>query len=436
MSILTPSPIDTLAKLLINRDFGFLWIGQTISGVGDFFFDTTLILWMTTGVARGQVWLPLAVSGVVLSSSIPQLVVGPLAGVFVDRWDKRSTMLWMDATRAILVATGLLPLPFGANAHLPLVWKLGSIYGVIVLLTCCAQFFSPARLALTADIVPDAERAHGVSMGNISFNTALIIAPTLAALLFLAFGAAWAIVIDALSFVISFLFVFLIRPPEAARSVVPGEKGNYFHELVDGLRFLRGNRVLMVLLVAGIIFNLGTGTFNAFYLLFALDYAHAPVKLSGLFAASYGGAVILGSIVAVMLAKRIGEGRLFWFSIATWGVLLLPFARMTSFLPALLLNCLLGLSNAGINVVVGPLLMRFTLREYIGWISAVFGPIIQAAQFLSVMIAGFVASTLLAGLHTHVFGMIFRPVDTVFTGAGLLALQGVNLKPNVAQAEE
>ncbi len=427
MNILGVASSNKLKQLMINRDFSFLWIGQTISVIGDVFFDTTLILWITTVLARGQVWLPLAVSGVALSASIPQLVIGPLVGVFVDRWDKRRTMLWMDAIRAVLVAlllvtSGLLPLPFGITSHFPVAWKLGNIYLVVVLQTCCAQLFNPARMALTADIVPDSERARGMSMGNISFNIALILAPTLAAPLFLFFGAAWAIIIDALSFVASFLCVFLIHPPEAARSVARGEKGNYFREFVDGLHFFRGNRVLTVLLIAGIIFNFGTGTFNAFYLLFVLDYVHTPTKLSGLFPASYAIAVILGSIVAVVLTRRAGEGKVFWLSLTAWGVVMLLFARMTNFLPALFFNCLLGLSNAGINVVVGPLLMRFTLREYMGRVSAVFTPVIEAAQFLSVTIAGFVASTLLAGLHISALTMVFRPIDTIFMGTGLLAI--------------
>ena len=446
MNIQVEPITNKLKKLFINRNFSLLWIGQTISGAGDFFFDTTLILWITIVLARGQIWLPLAVGGVGLSVAIPQLIIGPLAGVFVDRWEKRSTMIWMDIVRAILVAlllftTGLLPLPFKVDAHLPLAWRLSSIYVIIVLQTCCAQFFGPARLALTADIVPDIERTRGMSMNNISFNVAMILAPALAAPLFLAFGAAWAILIDVLSFVFSFLFIFLIQIPEVTHSTTRDKKGNYFREFIDGLHFFRGNRVLVVLLVAGIIFNFGTGTFNAFYLLFALDYAHAPIKLSGLFAASYGVAVILGSIVAVPLAKHIGEGRLFWLSIVTWGVLLLLFARMTSFWSALLFNCLLGFSNAGINVVVGPLLMRFTLREYIGRVSAVFTPVIQAAQFLSIMLAGFFASTILADLHAQIFGMVFRSIDTIFTVAGILAivagmyalqaLKGVNLNPKI-----
>ena len=101
MNILRLLLLRKRSNLLINRDFGLLWIGQAISIIGDLFFDTTLILWITTVLARGQVWAALAVSGVALASTIPQLVVGPLVGVFVDRWDKRRTMLLMDGIRAV-----------------------------------------------------------------------------------------------------------------------------------------------------------------------------------------------------------------------------------------------------------------------------------------------------------------------------------------------
>src|SRR5215469_13340182 len=82
--------------LLINRNFGLLWCGQVISITGDFVFDTTLVLWITTFIARNQSWGPLAVSRLLMMTSIPTFVVGPLAGVFVDRWDKRQTMMRMD----------------------------------------------------------------------------------------------------------------------------------------------------------------------------------------------------------------------------------------------------------------------------------------------------------------------------------------------------
>ncbi|HEU5367178.1 MAG TPA: MFS transporter, partial [Ktedonobacterales bacterium] len=120
----SPAPASKKSSFLINRDFGLLWGGQSISNVGDFVFDTTLILWIATIIATGQSWAPLAVSGVLVATSIPIFLVGPIAGVFVDRWDKRRTMLAMDAARAILIVLLLLV----AIGKLSAAWQLGLIY--------------------------------------------------------------------------------------------------------------------------------------------------------------------------------------------------------------------------------------------------------------------------------------------------------------------
>lgn len=421
--------LETIQKSrwFINRNFTLLWIGRTISITGDFFFSTTMILWLATGIGRGQAWTPLAISGVALAGIIPTLVVGPIAGVFVDRWDKRRTMLLMDALRAILIAlllltTGLIVLPLFGNGHVLLAWQLGSIYTVIVLASMCAQFFNPARSALVRDIVPMEQLTKASSSMYVALNIALILGPMLAAPLYFACGAQWAITIDALSFVVSFLFIFAIHAPEAARSVAPGKKGNCFKEFVAGLRFFKGNRVLVVILITGIILSLGTGAFDALYLLFVVQNLHTLVGLAGLFASVYGGAVIVGSIFTVMLTRRIGEGNMLWLALASWGVFMLIFARMTSFLPGLVLFALLGLANAGSNVVVGPLKLRATPREFIGRVEAAFMPTILASQTISVTLAGFLTSTVLYGLHITFSGMTFTPVDTILTGAGILAV--------------
>jgi Transmembrane secretion effector len=79
--------------VFINRNFALLWWEQAISNVGDYAWDTALVLWVASFLVAGPSWAPLAVSGVVLAAALPQIMVGPFAGVFVDRWDKRQTMV-------------------------------------------------------------------------------------------------------------------------------------------------------------------------------------------------------------------------------------------------------------------------------------------------------------------------------------------------------
>ena len=112
-----------IERLLINRSYARLWFGGQISQLGDMVFDTTVLLWIATVVARGRSWAPEAGSGALIASVVPVLLVSPFAGVYVDRWNPRRTMLTSDALRGLLVGTlvllALLPrgtVPMALNA--------------------------------------------------------------------------------------------------------------------------------------------------------------------------------------------------------------------------------------------------------------------------------------------------------------------------------
>lgn len=178
-------------SLLINRNFALLWSGQTVSVIGDLLFDTTLILWIASQIALHQSWAPLAVSGVLVAVSVPTLLVPPIAGVLVDRWDKRRTMIRMDAIRgalilSLLLITGIIPLPF----ELSTTRQLGAIYTIVFLASCCAQFFSPSLTALIGDLVEEPLRPRASGLSQVTSSFAVIIGPPLATLLFLQSGFA------------------------------------------------------------------------------------------------------------------------------------------------------------------------------------------------------------------------------------------------------
>jgi MFS family permease len=431
--------------LLRNRNFALLWIGRTISVLGDYAFDTTLILWIGVIIAKGQPWAPLAVSGVLVATSIPIFLIGPIAGVFVDRWEKRHTMLWMDALRAILIASlllaaNLVPLPFFSAGKMPASWQLGMIYTIVFLASTCAQFFNPSRLALIGDLVPEAQRAQASGLTQVSLSIAGIVGPPLAAPVLFAFGVQWALIVNALSFVASFAAILAIQAPKAARSVQPGQKGNFLREFAEGIRFFAGNRVLVTILVAILIAILGAGAINALGVFFITDNLHTPANLFGLLDAIMGIGVITGAILASSFAQRLGVVRTFWASAVMLGALFVVFARMTSLVPALVLTLVMGVFQASLNVAVNPLILHVTPRELVGRISSVLDPSISLVTILSVAIAGSLASTVLHGLHATVLGMTFGPIDTLFTFAGLLILLGglyalVNLR-DVRLAQE
>src|SRR6516225_4035910 len=99
---------------LINRNFRLLAFGQAISNMGDFVYSTTLLIWVFVITHSAA-----AVSGVLIAQYLPVFLLGPVAGVFADRWNRRRTMVVSDVTRAIIA---LLPLV------VPLFLRLPAIY--------------------------------------------------------------------------------------------------------------------------------------------------------------------------------------------------------------------------------------------------------------------------------------------------------------------
>ena len=94
----------SLQRTLANRNYAKLWYGQAASAIGDTVFCTTLVLWVSQVLARGAPWAPAAVSGILVAAGIAIALVGPVAGVFVDRWNRKSTMMRTEVIRAVMVA--------------------------------------------------------------------------------------------------------------------------------------------------------------------------------------------------------------------------------------------------------------------------------------------------------------------------------------------
>ena len=419
----------------INRNFALLWWGQAISSVGDYAWDTALVLWVATFLVAGQSWAPLAVSGVVLAATLPQIVVGPLAGVFVDRWDKRQTMITMATLQAIFAVLLVLPaanfsLPLLGHVQLPLFWRLGVVYTDVALLSIFAQFF-------IKDIVPPARQDQALETFQAIQGLAVIIGPPVAAALVFGLGFGWALVLNALSFVVVLLATLAIQAPPSAHSVAPGETGHFSREFLDGLSYVVGHVVLRTILVAEVLTWLGFGALQSLGYFFITGNLHAPASDYGLLGADFGVGAIAGAVLVTVIGQRIGLARILWIALVTSGLFVIVMSHLTSLYPALVAAFLFGVSTTAVLVAAGPLALDSTSREFVGRVTAVINPLGRLAALVSVALAGSLVSTVLRGFHANVLGISFGPVDTVFTGLGLLAVIGgiytrVNLRDMIA----
>lgn len=405
--------------ILINRDFALLWVGQIVSSIGDFALSATLVLWIVTRLAVNEPWAPLAVSGEFLALTIPVVLFGPLAGVFVDRWDKRRTMLTMDLARALLV--GLLALlATSLGNSLPPAWLLAGVYGVVALSSICSQLFNPSRLALIGDLVSPEQQPRASSLMFMTVSLGVTIGPALAAPLYIAYGPVIALAFDTLSFLVSFAALWALRAPKGARSKTTA--GGVLGELASGLRYFFRHRGLRTLLIVTALTLAGSSAINTLGIFFLTTNLQSPAAYFGLLSAATGIGVLVGSVCAVWIVPRLGPVRSFWISVLVVGGLIVVYARQTDFIWAVGLLLLLGLPSAALNVAIGPLILAYTPRAMVGRAAAIFTPATSLAAALSAALAGYLASTLLGGFHLGLAGIDFGPYDTVYLLSGVLIM--------------
>ncbi len=412
------SPIGRLVdRLLLNRNFALLWTGDVISALGDYSFSITLAIWVGLILGKGQSWAPLAVIGLVLTSALPAMIIGPAAGVYVDRWNKRVTMMWVDAIQAILVGV-LLLMTF---ANLPLGWELAIILTVNFLLIGVDQFYNQAGFPLIIDLVGQEQIGKAISRVLVFVSIGTLIGPAVGAPLVIFLGPRLALLANMLSFVVSLGLIAAIKAPKIEHEEQPKQKTAFWPELISGVRFLVQSPLLRVVVIALAIDTLGSSALNGLNLFFVAGTLHAPVALFGLIATALGLGTLLGSAVANWLIERFGDARVFWVSLLINGLLIMAYSRLGSYLPALILIFVMGIPAGAINVVLGPMIARSTPREMMGRTNAARVSLISIAGFAGALIAGSLDSTLLRDFHATVLGWKFGSIDTIFLVGGVIA---------------
>ena len=326
-------------NVLINRNYARLWAGQAASTVGDFAFDTTLVLWIGTILAKdssGQIasWAPAAVSGLMICVFGATMVVGPIAGVFVDRWSHRTTMLMSEVVRAVAVAAltalSLLPKRFAADLALADSALRGGVPDQLGGAVLHAGPIRRARRHRRRRVRPGSGRRD--RPGHAA--TAAIIGPPLAAPLLVTSGLQWALLLNAASYVFSYFAIRSIRSRRRTPRRIRTEaatKPRIWPEFVAGLKMFASNRFLVALLTIAVVCQLGTGAINALDVFFITGNLHANSHLFGLASMCFGIGSIVGALLAGTFVKMIGARTMTWVTLILGGGLFIAYSRQTVF---------------------------------------------------------------------------------------------------------
>jgi len=297
-------PTAAQVALWRNRDYLVLWSGQFISVLGSRISQISLPL-LILALTRSP-----AQAGIVAAlNGLPYLLFGLLAGVLVDRWDRKRTMLTCEAINAIATATIPLALWTG-HLSMPQLDIVALVTGTAFI------FFNVAEIAALPSIVASNQLPMAVSQNQATFSVGGVAGPAAAGFLF-QFARALPFLADALSYAVSFLSLLAVRVSFAVEHAT--SRRSLRVELWDGMTWLWGHPSIRGLTLLTASSNLLTGGFTLLIILLA-QRQHAPsATIGGIFAVA-SAAAVAGSALAPRLLTRLSVGQIavafFWLSAA------------------------------------------------------------------------------------------------------------------------
>jgi MFS family permease len=373
---------DFLQLLKSNRNYRYTWSGQVVSEIGDHFNNIAVFSLALANTRSGMV-----VTGVMLARAIPAVMAGPLAGVVLDRLDRKRIMIASDLIRAVVALGFIVAIPRHDT------WLL---YLLSALLMFASPFFTSGRSAILPAIASKEELHTANSLTQTTQWTTLTLGAFLGGTSVTQFGYEWAFAFNAISFLFSAICVSGLRAKSGNfraqhTELTENEVVRPWHEYTEGLRYMRGSPLIFGIALLSVGWASGGGAAQILFSLFGeLVFHRGPAGIGSLWA-SAGVGLLVGGAFAHWLGKRIsfeGYKRTIGICYLVHGGAYVVFSQMPSFSLAVLF---LGLSRAAIavsSVLNVSQLLRHVSDEFRGRVFATIETLTWSMMMLSMMGAG------------------------------------------------
>src|SRR6202789_2597046 len=375
-----PEPLSMGAVLRIPM-MRRLWYAQIISVFGDCLALFAVISILTFKLhANAQ-----QVTGVQIAYLLPIAVLGIMAGVFVDRWPLKPTMVSSDSIRAGLV----LLLIFARQP-----WHF---YAILAAISVVSSFFGPAQGVAIRSAVP----LHGLRSANALMQQVMfgmrIIGPAIAAFMVAYLGAASCYVLDSVSFVGSaclIISVAFLKPEKAAPNPAihatedASALGRIWLDMKQGISFIVHHAALLFVILAMAAGMFVIGCFGPLIAIYVRDSLHASTKMFGIVSPMIGLGMLLGINGLNTFGKKLSNTLLVYFGLCGIAAGLVILTLLPYIWSTLVGNFIIGSAVAAIIVPAQTLFQQATPPELMGRVGSTFMSIVFAAQIAGLILSG------------------------------------------------
>jgi MFS family permease len=363
-----------------NRNYRYTWLGQVVSETGDYFNNIAVFSLVMAVTGSG-----LVVSGVMLSRAIPAVLAGPVAGVVLDRFDRRRIMLASDLIRAVVA------LAFIFTVRHPSAWLL---YALSALLMFASPFFTSGRAAILP-VIASAKDLHTANSLTQTTQWATLTAGTMLAGFAVAhLGFVWAFVLNALSFVFSAYAVWQLHTPEgfvASRGQARAAVVRPWREYIDGLAYIRATPLVFWIGMVSVGWATGGGAAQILFTLFGEQVFGRGAAGIGTIWGFAGLGLLIGGWLGHVVGRRTsfaGYKRTISISYIAHGAAYVAFSQMHGYGLALACICLSRVGMAVSSVLNYSQLLRHTPDHFRGRVFSTMESLRWSVMIVSMALAG------------------------------------------------
>ncbi len=371
-------------RLALDPSFSALWTSGVISLFGDRVNQIALAV-----IVFGVTGSPVAVGFVFLAAALPNLLLGPISGTLVDRWDQKQVMVVSDLLRAAIVL--LIPIAVVSNVIL--------VFPLIFLVTATSIFFRPAREAVMPRIVSPEDLLTANSANWLAETLADIVGYSLAGL-FVAFLGVWiplAFWLDAATYLISALLILTITIPPVVRTLSEAGEG-VLTELRAGWRFLRTEQALLTNTAQAAVAQFGAGILISVTLIYvqrALELGTlASPTVYALMEAGLGLGNLVGGLLIGLVGPRLAKGRLVIFGYTAYGLCIVGLGLTGNVPAALGLAVGIGISNMIFVIPSQTMFQQRTPGDMIGRVVGLRFSLVFASLSIAMGLSGFLVTAI------------------------------------------
>jgi MFS family permease len=287
---------DFFSLLRRNRNYRFTWSGQVVSEVGDHFNNIAVFSLALANTGSG-----LVVALILIARAIPAVTAGPIAGVLLDRLDRKRIMITSDLARAVIALLFIFAIPHGRT------WLIYILSGALMF---ASPFFTSGRASILPSIATKDELHAANSLTQLTQWTTVTVGSFLGGASVTAFGYKLAFVFNAMSFLFSAWCISHLRVEKGFRAertdLAEDKVARPWHEYAEGLRYMRASPLILGIGLVAVGWATGGGAAQILFSLFGeVVFRRGPAGI-GIIWGCAGIGLVCGAIIAHRIGRRLG----------------------------------------------------------------------------------------------------------------------------------